>query len=115
MNAVKTRPAQVKPQTEIENATATGLCVTCRNETGCMYPRNSEQTVHQCEEFEAFEYPFWMEKGIDPTAETRFGGSDKIADPIRASLKGLCRTCAVAETCTYPKHESGVWHCEEFE
>jgi len=29
-------------------------------------------------------------------------------------LRGLCRTCERRDTCTYPKPEGGVWHCEEF-
>ena len=27
---------------------------------------------------------------------------------------GLCMDCANAETCTWPKPEGGVWHCEEY-
>jgi hypothetical protein len=29
--------------------------------------------------------------------------------------RGLCGTCEKRATCTFPKAEGGVWHCEEFE
>jgi NADH-quinone oxidoreductase subunit E len=28
--------------------------------------------------------------------------------------KGLCLNCANRETCTFPKPEGGVWHCDEY-
>ncbi len=28
---------------------------------------------------------------------------------------GLCKTCAVRTECKYPKPESGVWHCDEYQ
>jgi len=28
---------------------------------------------------------------------------------------GLCRNCARLSTCTYPRPEGGVWHCNEYE
>ena len=31
------------------------------------------------------------------------------------SLKGLCVNCENRDTCTLPKAEGGVWHCEEYE
>jgi hypothetical protein len=31
-----------------------------------------------------------------------------------STSKGLCATCDNRETCTYPKPEDGIWHCEEF-
>ena len=29
--------------------------------------------------------------------------------------KGLCKDCKNRKTCTYPKSEGGVWHCEEYQ
>jgi hypothetical protein len=31
------------------------------------------------------------------------------------ALKGLCAHCDKRETCTLPKPEGGVWHCDEYE
>ena len=115
MSTVKTQPKINELATHVAEATSTGLCITCRNEPSCMYPRNSVEAVHQCEEFQAFEFPFWMEKGIDPTTEERLSAPQASVTTSRSVLKGLCQTCALAESCTYPKHEAGVWHCEEFE
>ena len=28
--------------------------------------------------------------------------------------RGLCSLCENRTTCTYPKPEGGVWHCEEY-
>jgi len=28
--------------------------------------------------------------------------------------RGLCSYCEEYATCTYPKLEGGVWHCEEY-
>ncbi len=36
------------------------------------------------------------------------------ADPS-VELKGLCGTCEKRATCTFPRAEEGIWHCEEFE
>jgi len=32
-----------------------------------------------------------------------------------AKYKGLCSNCDNRQTCIYPKPESGVWHCEEYQ
>ncbi len=29
-------------------------------------------------------------------------------------LKGLCANCEIRDTCTFPKAEGGIWHCEEY-
>ena len=28
--------------------------------------------------------------------------------------KGLCSTCEIRETCSFPKPEWGVWQCDEY-
>ncbi|MBX3393880.1 MAG: hypothetical protein KF841_00790 [Phycisphaerae bacterium] len=39
----------------------------------------------------------------------------EVEQPTRAtSAKGLCATCELRETCTFPRPESGVWRCEEY-
>jgi hypothetical protein len=39
----------------------------------------------------------------------------KSAGPQPGEAPGLCRNCARLSDCTYPRPESGVWHCEEYE
>jgi hypothetical protein len=34
---------------------------------------------------------------------------------VAADLKGLCRTCVHAATCSFPKPPGGVWQCDELE
>lgn len=39
----------------------------------------------------------------------------KVEQPTNTtSAKGLCATCELCETCTFPRPESGVWRCEEY-
>lgn len=87
-----------------------GLCSTCKKAPMCTYPRDKDRSVLQCDEFEGYEYT--------PEKEMTFAASFM---PKRSSLdkdlgkyKGLCKLCEKRETCTYPKPEGGVWHCDEY-
>jgi hypothetical protein len=40
--------------------------------------------------------------------------SASAANPGREKVLGLCADCAARETCTFPRPEGGVWHCEEY-
>jgi len=31
-----------------------------------------------------------------------------------ARYKGLCANCENLTVCSFPKHDGGVWHCEEY-
>jgi len=88
----------------------TGLCLTCQNASSCMYPRNSDQPVLQCEEFDCYEVPMERTTVDRILAVARNGSrSDKTSN-----LKGLCVNCENRATCTFPKPEAGVWRCEEY-
>ena len=82
-----------------------GLCSTCRHTETCCYPRNTDEPVLFCEEFE-------IEKA--PVSSFIFDNDSFEELPKKMQLKGLCSNCANAITCTFPKSESGVWHCEEY-
>jgi len=45
---------------------------------------------------------------MDARAESERGDKDP------GAYMGLCKSCANRETCTFPKPEGGVWHCEEY-
>jgi len=64
-----------------------------------------------CDEFEGAraEEP----AGAQKAAREEPGAAE--ANPDTGCARGLCRTCAKRESCTFPKPEGGVWHCEEFE
>lgn len=86
-----------------------GLCIACRKDQACHYPRNASRPVLQCEEFE----------GYEPRAKSSWNSEESAAqtpfrDPIQAEVKGLCITCANRNTCAFPKPAGGIWHCEEF-
>jgi len=54
----------------------------------------------------------------ETTRKQRVTGDERLRVKTPAELPteapGLCRTCDHAATCTLPRAESGVWHCEEF-
>jgi hypothetical protein len=67
-----------------------------------------------CEEFEGYDT-----RPTDPAARrtpthVRSETSAASVGPT-STLKGLCVSCAKRDTCTFPKPEGGVWHCDEFE
>ena len=74
-----------------------GLCGSCVHARDCVYRKNSQKVVIQCEVFEAI-------------GEAETGQSIG-----NTSMKGLCLNCNKAHFCHLPKEASGVWHCEEYE
>jgi hypothetical protein len=90
----------------------TGLCLTCQNASTCIYPRNLDQPVLQCEEFDCYETP--MERTtVDRILAIARNGAGSGSENL-VELKGLCVNCENRATCTFPKPETGVWRCEEY-
>jgi hypothetical protein len=89
----------------LRERTPIGLCATCTKLRSCTFPRNQETPVRHCEEFE----------GETLSSADAVLPAPSPAETSPSLLRGLCRICAHAETCTFPKAESGVWFCEEFE
>ena len=95
----------------IRNPAYRGLCFTCRNDTNCALSREPNEPVFHCEEFET-----------EPFVSTKTTGKD--TDPAAAlpvpgerdagEYAGLCSGCEDCETCSFPRPEGGVWHCEEY-
>jgi hypothetical protein len=96
-----------------------GLCLDCKNASTCTYQREIGWHVHQCNEHDAYKE---NESSVSLALLTRGSlfsasmGSSKSAKPELSvsAYKGLCRNCENLENCKFPKHEGGVWHCEEF-
>lgn len=86
-----------------------GLCTTCVNEPQCTFPRSVDRPVMFCEEFDGVVEvkPRLLMESPPPT--------ERLAVVDRGRFRGLCMTCEKRETCTFPKPEGGVFHCEEFE
>lgn len=80
-----------------------GLCSTCNHSNTCSHADNGEQPVLHCEEFDGY--------SAEPVrAKDRINVEEK----NDGKYNGLCTNCGIRETCTYPKPEGGVWHCEEY-
>ncbi|HEX6852429.1 MAG TPA: hypothetical protein VF139_13615 [Candidatus Polarisedimenticolaceae bacterium] len=87
--------------------TATGLCATCSHAPACTHHRIPGVPVAFCDDLS----PLVLETP-DPCGVEALTVPEA---PRTTALKGLCATCERRVTCTYPKPESGVWRCEEFE
>jgi hypothetical protein len=83
--------------------TPLGLCSTCRLSATCTFPRQAGRPIRFCDEFEG-------EQKVE-AAKPQTSAKKVIVN----DLKGLCRLCDKAATCTFPKAEGGVWHCDEYE
>ena len=97
----------------LTKAKRSGICSSCRYGDECTYQKDPERPVIQCEEFATCEAApaKTVKRSIRPSmgasARHELGGKD-------SGFKGLCVDCEERETCTYPKPEGGVWHCEEY-
>jgi hypothetical protein len=89
-----------------------GLCATCASAATCTFPKESGRPVVFCEEFDGCQRNGAVENpdisAVPDTAE------DKPRAVRSRELKGLCANCEIRETCTFPKAEGGIWHCEEY-
>jgi hypothetical protein len=82
-----------------------GICVNCKQSRQCLFLKNTRQPIWFCEMFEK-NFTGEPEKSKTELAVPEL--------PETSRLIGLCVTCEKRETCTLPKPESGVWHCEEY-
>ncbi len=105
----KTRMRQFrKKRTKVEFH---GLCLTCNHNATCTFPRNPEQPVLHCEEFDDSTKPITTEINTSATPQV-ISTDTKKKDSIK--YKGLCVNCENRASCKLPKPETGVWHCEEY-
>jgi len=90
-----------------------GLCSTCNNAAGCTHLQRAKFPVLQCEEFDAYQPPRSKAGGQSAVSAGSPLGSDA-GEGDSSKYKGLCQDCEHRSTCTFPKSEGGVWHCEEY-
>lgn len=92
-----------------------GLCSCCKGASTCTYPKTSGRPILECDEFDGILAPplgLVHPRNVapmDPAHQANPRGSDF------KEYRGLCSNCEQRSTCTYPKLEGGVWHCEEYE
>ncbi len=82
------------------------LCSNCDNGSACDGRTRPRRPIFFCEEFVVF--------GAASAAE-----SDRTEEKPSKKWSanghiGLCTNCENARTCTLPKPQGGVWHCEEY-
>jgi len=100
-------PTEVKQE-------ASGLCSCCNAFKTCTYTKDPQRPILQCEEFDGI-VPSPLK--MVPQGETLPGKGEKTPNSRITDLntyRGLCSLCEDRLTCTYPKPEGGVWHCEEY-
>lgn len=89
-----------------------GLCSCCKGAATCTYPKTSGRPILECDEFDGI-LASPVQPGnvapVYPAGQAEPRGSDF------KEYRGLCSNCGIRATCTYPKPEGGVWHCEEYE
>ena len=96
----------------VENNKYLDLCSTCKNAADCTFPKNRQKPSLYCEEFE-----------IDISPSQKIAGKEKLLqtasvdgeDRDSGEFIGLCGNCDNRRTCTFPKPEGGIWHCEEYQ
>jgi hypothetical protein len=98
--AVMPRPVRVTGALVFERA---GLCAQCTSAPTCTYPCASGVAIRHCDEFNP-----------PPASAARNPASASDTESLLVALPGLCRNCALATRCTYPKPAGGVWLCEEY-
>jgi len=82
-----------------------------------MFRKGSPDCVHFCEEYEQAEASQNVGRvratGLmnDPAGHIGNNPGNPAGEPVL----GLCRNCIHRETCSFPRPESGVWHCEEYQ
>jgi len=93
---------------------ASGLCSCCNSFKTCTYAKDPKRPILQCEEFDGIVPPSLK---MIPHGKIVPKGFEKTPTPSISELapyRGLCSLCEDRLTCTYPKSEGGVWHCEEY-
>jgi hypothetical protein len=98
-----------------------GLCSTCKRAATCTYPRDPRRPILSCCEHEGREECEGSVSLALLSHGSIFGQPPElVATSLAAERdmrvdKGLCRNCANRGTCTFPRPEGGVWHCEEYQ
>ena len=89
------------------------LCSNCRNaEDCCTFHRNRAKPTLYCEEFEIDICPSANITGKeDPLSTVWVAAKDEDSN----EFIGLCSNCDHRSSCSFPKLEGGIWHCEEYE
>ncbi len=97
-----------------ERQEALGLCSCCQSLPTCTYTKDSQRPILQCEEFDGIVLsPIKTVSRAEVAPVVHKKNPANVMDKF-APYPGLCGLCENSMSCTYPKPEGGVWHCEEY-
>lgn len=96
------------PPRDRSPAVRSGICTLCVHAAGCTFPVLAGHPVRECLEFEGDTATYT----VAARAKTVSASPSAIESSDR--LLGLCRNCTERASCTFPRHEGGVWQCEEY-
>jgi len=91
-----------------------GLCSTCNNAPGCYYRARRGPALF-CEMFDNYMPPVERITSDRASAPADSSMARRVAEEEVSKYSGLCVNCEHRQTCTHPKPEGGVWHCENYE
>jgi hypothetical protein len=94
--------------TAVSEVASAGLCVTCANADTCVYRKARGKDAQYCEMFDS-------SNGGSGARAVTFVAPVEPQVREQTALRGLCVNCEHRDSCTLPRAEGGVWHCEEYE
>lgn len=93
----------------MERLIAASLCANCKHQSDCVYLLKASSPIIECELHEcglpSKPRLVVVKKRIPADSAEQLTADEPL---------GLCMNCANFGTCMLPKHEGGVWHCEEY-
>jgi hypothetical protein len=91
-----------------------GLCSTCDGAATCTFPRDPDRPILHCDELDSYKPETVTVKEAAGAELTTPKAVSRAKKKEVGEYKGLCVNCENRETCTFPKPEGGVWHCDEY-
>ena len=91
------------------------LCSTCVHEPTCVRRAGQSGPIWFCEEFDDSQ-PGSKAGQLSASLKPKTSAGDGHREVnIGNGAQGLCCNCKNRDTCTYPRPNGGVWHCEDYE
>ena len=106
--------AKREDNTYIDKNRYLGLCSYCKSAQNCAFVRDPNRPVYQCEEFDEITYASIRIPNQKNLSLKHLPQNPLTSEDTFHHYRGLCSNCEERATCTYPKPEGGVWHCDEF-
>jgi len=91
-----------------------GLCSTCDTASTCTFPRDPERPIMHCDELDSHRVDTATAEELLRAEPARREAVARAKQKELDKYQGLCVNCENRETCTFPKPEGGVWHCDEY-